>query len=107
MGCWFVGSRPYGKPHVIPASETVVSGARTSNRAETAPIILAPVNGIAKCGRLPGPSFLEFMEKENIHFGFGIMGGYNQARAHAQFISNLVDHNMNIQGVSKRRVSPS
>jgi gamma-glutamyltranspeptidase/glutathione hydrolase len=39
-----------------------------------------------------------FMEKDNIHIGFGIMGGFNQAQAHAQFISNLVDHNMNIQG---------
>jgi len=38
-----------------------------------------------------------FMEKENIHIGFGIMGGYNQAQAHAQFVSNLVDHNLNIQ----------
>jgi len=38
-----------------------------------------------------------FMEKENIHIGFGIMGGFNQAQAHAQFVSNLVDHNMNIQ----------
>jgi gamma-glutamyltranspeptidase/glutathione hydrolase len=25
------------------------------------------------------------------------MGGYNRAQAHAQFVSNLVDHNMNIQ----------
>jgi gamma-glutamyltranspeptidase/glutathione hydrolase len=38
-----------------------------------------------------------FMEKGNIHIGFGIMGGYNQAQAHAQFVSNLADHNMNIQ----------
>jgi gamma-glutamyltranspeptidase/glutathione hydrolase len=38
------------------------------------------------------------MEKDNIHIGFGIMGGFNQAQAHAQFVSNLVDHNMNIQG---------
>ena len=38
-----------------------------------------------------------FMEKENIHIGFGIMGGFNQAQAHAQFVSNLVDHTMNIQ----------
>lgn len=38
-----------------------------------------------------------FMEKGNIHIGFGIMGGLNQAQAHAQFISNLVDHDMNIQ----------
>jgi len=38
-----------------------------------------------------------FMEKDNIHIGFGIMGGFNQAQAHAQFVANLVDHNMNIQ----------
>jgi gamma-glutamyltranspeptidase/glutathione hydrolase len=38
-----------------------------------------------------------FMERGSIHIGFGIMGGLNQAQAHAQFVSNLVDHNMNIQ----------
>ena len=37
------------------------------------------------------------MERENIHLGFGIMGGFNQAQAHAQFVGNIVDHNMNIQ----------
>jgi gamma-glutamyltranspeptidase/glutathione hydrolase len=37
------------------------------------------------------------MEKGDIHIGFGIMGGLNQAQAHAQFVSNLVDHGMNIQ----------
>jgi gamma-glutamyltranspeptidase/glutathione hydrolase len=38
-----------------------------------------------------------FMEKGDIHIGFGIMGGANQPLAHAQFVSNLVDYNMNIQ----------
>ena len=38
-----------------------------------------------------------FMEKAGVHIGFGIMGGLNQAQAHAQFVSNLVDHGMNIQ----------
>ena len=38
-----------------------------------------------------------FMEKGDIHIGFGIMGGLNQAQAHAQFVSNMVDHGMNIQ----------
>lgn len=38
-----------------------------------------------------------FMEKGNLKVGFGIMGGLNQAQAHAQFVSNLVDHGMNIQ----------
>jgi gamma-glutamyltranspeptidase/glutathione hydrolase len=28
---------------------------------------------------------------------FGIMGGFNQAQAHAQFVSNVVDFDMNIQ----------
>jgi gamma-glutamyltranspeptidase / glutathione hydrolase len=38
-----------------------------------------------------------FMEKGSVHIGFGIMGGLNQAQAHAQFVSNIVDHGMNIQ----------
>jgi len=38
-----------------------------------------------------------FMEKGPVHIGFGIMGGLNQAQAHAQFVSNVVDHEMNIQ----------
>jgi gamma-glutamyltranspeptidase/glutathione hydrolase len=38
-----------------------------------------------------------FMEKDGVHIGFGIMGGFNQAQAHAQFVSNVVDHGMNIQ----------
>lgn len=39
-----------------------------------------------------------FMEKGEQHIGFGIMGGANQPLAHAQFVSNLVDYGMNIQG---------
>jgi gamma-glutamyltranspeptidase / glutathione hydrolase len=38
-----------------------------------------------------------FMERGDVHIGFGIMGGLNQAQAHAQFVSNLVDHGMSIQ----------
>jgi gamma-glutamyltranspeptidase / glutathione hydrolase len=38
-----------------------------------------------------------FMEKGDIHIGFGIMGGANQPLAHAQFVSNLVDYGMNVQ----------
>jgi len=38
-----------------------------------------------------------YMEKDHVHIGFGIMGGLNQAQAHAQFVSNLVDHAMNLQ----------
>ena len=35
--------------------------------------------------------------KGDLHIGFGIMGGPNQPLAHAQFMSNLADHGMNIQ----------
>ena len=38
-----------------------------------------------------------FMEKGDVHIGFGIMGGANQPLAHAQFVSNLVDYGMNVQ----------
>lgn len=38
-----------------------------------------------------------FMEKGTTKLAFGIMGGLNQAQAHAQFVSNMVDHGMNIQ----------
>jgi gamma-glutamyltranspeptidase / glutathione hydrolase len=38
-----------------------------------------------------------FMEKDDDHIGFGIMGGANQPLAHAQFVSNVVDYGMNLQ----------
>lgn len=38
-----------------------------------------------------------FMEKGDLKIGFGIMGGWNQAQAHAQFVANVVDFGMNIQ----------
>ncbi len=38
-----------------------------------------------------------FMEKGDVKIGFGIMGGWNQSQAHAQFVSNVADHGMNVQ----------
>jgi len=38
-----------------------------------------------------------FMHKGDISIGFGIMGGWNQSQAHAQFVANVVDFNMNVQ----------
>src|SRR6478609_3962808 len=32
-----------------------------------------------------------FMEKGDVKIGFGIMGGFNQAQAHAQFVSDIAD----------------
>jgi gamma-glutamyltranspeptidase / glutathione hydrolase len=38
-----------------------------------------------------------FMEKGDTRIAFGIMGGWNQSQAHAQFVANVVDFDMNIQ----------
>jgi gamma-glutamyltranspeptidase/glutathione hydrolase len=38
-----------------------------------------------------------FMRKGDVTIGFGIMGGWNQAQAHAQFVANLVDFEQNPQ----------
>lgn len=38
-----------------------------------------------------------FMSDGRTRIAFGIMGGWNQAQAHAQFVSNVVDHRQNIQ----------
>jgi gamma-glutamyltranspeptidase / glutathione hydrolase len=37
------------------------------------------------------------MEKDDVRIAFGIMGGWNQSQAHAQFVSKIADHGMNIQ----------
>lgn len=38
-----------------------------------------------------------FLAKGDLQIAFGIMRGMNQAQAQAQFVSNMVDHGMNIQ----------
>jgi len=38
-----------------------------------------------------------FMTKGDVRIAFGIMGGWNQSQAHAQFVSHIVDSNQNIQ----------
>jgi gamma-glutamyltranspeptidase/glutathione hydrolase len=38
-----------------------------------------------------------FAQKGDTRVAFGIMGGWNQSQAHAQFIADLVDFKMNIQ----------
>ena len=37
------------------------------------------------------------MEKDDVRIAFGIMGGWNQSQAHAQFVSKVVDAQLNIQ----------
>jgi gamma-glutamyltranspeptidase / glutathione hydrolase len=38
-----------------------------------------------------------FMEKDQTRIAFGIMGGWNQSQAHAQFVADIVDFDLNIQ----------
>ena len=38
-----------------------------------------------------------FMEKDGVRIGFGIMGGWNQPVAHAQFVANIADYGFTIQ----------
>jgi gamma-glutamyltranspeptidase/glutathione hydrolase len=38
-----------------------------------------------------------FMEKDDVKIGFGIMGGFNQSQAHAQFVSDIVDFGLDVQ----------
>ncbi|HEV3056840.1 MAG TPA: gamma-glutamyltransferase [Vicinamibacterales bacterium] len=38
-----------------------------------------------------------FMQRGDTRIGFGIMGSWNQAQAHAQFVANVVDYDMDIQ----------
>jgi len=38
-----------------------------------------------------------FMQKDGVRIGFGIMGGWNQAQAHAQFVADIADFGLTIQ----------
>ena len=38
-----------------------------------------------------------FMQKGDVKIGFGIMGGFNQAQAHAQFVADIADYGLDIQ----------
>jgi gamma-glutamyltranspeptidase / glutathione hydrolase len=38
-----------------------------------------------------------FAQKGDTRVAFGIMGGWNQSQAHAQFVANIADYKMNIQ----------
>ena len=37
------------------------------------------------------------MQKDGVRIGFGIMGGFNQPQAHAQFVANIADFDLTIQ----------
>ncbi len=57
----------------------------------------ASPNGLAGRKRPLHTIIPAFMEKGDVRIAFGIMGGWNQAQAHAQFVANVADFRMNIQ----------
>jgi gamma-glutamyltranspeptidase / glutathione hydrolase len=54
-------------------------------------------NGLAGRKRPLHTIIPAFAQKGDTRVAFGIMGGWNQSQAHAQFIADLVDYKMNIQ----------
>ena len=73
---------------IIPAFMTSVSRGGPSPRSE-------PLASGA-----PSPRAARASETR---IAFGIMGGWNQSQAHAQFVSNIVDRGMNIQAALEAR----
>jgi gamma-glutamyltranspeptidase/glutathione hydrolase len=67
------------------------------NRAEGFTLKPDQANSLAPRKRPLHTIIPAFMQNEGTTIAFGIMGGFNQAQAHAQFVSNIVDFHMNIQ----------
>lgn len=78
-------------------SGIVVDGFALQDRGGGFSLDPAAANALAP-GKRPYHTIIPgFLEKGTIHIGFGIMRGMNQAQAQARFVSNVVDHGMNIQ----------
>ena len=67
------------------------------NRASAFALAPGQPNSLAPRKRPLHTIIPAFMQREGTTIAFGIMGGFNQAQAHAQFVSNVVDFHMNIQ----------
>jgi gamma-glutamyltranspeptidase/glutathione hydrolase len=73
------------------------TGFALQNRGELFTLEVGKPNSLAPHKRPLHTIIPGFMQKGEDVIGFGIMGGFNQAQAHAQFVSNVVDFGMNIQ----------
>jgi gamma-glutamyltranspeptidase/glutathione hydrolase len=73
------------------------TGFALHNRGQLFTLEAGHVNQLAPRKRPVHTIIPGFMRKDDLRIGFGIMGGWNQAQAHAQFVSNIVDHGMNLQ----------
>jgi gamma-glutamyltranspeptidase/glutathione hydrolase len=67
------------------------------NRGAGFELVAGKPNSIAGHKRPLHTIIPAFMKKDDVTIGFGIMGGWNQAQAHAQFVANVVDFGMNVQ----------
>ena len=73
------------------------TGFALQNRGQLFSLTPGTANALAPHKRPLHTIIPGFLQKGDVAIGFGIMGGYNQAQAHAQFVSNIVDFDMNIQ----------
>ncbi len=73
------------------------TGFALQNRGELFTLDPGEPNSLAPHKRPLHTIIPAFMAKDGETIGFGIMGGFNQAQAHAQFVSNIADFGMNIQ----------
>jgi gamma-glutamyltranspeptidase / glutathione hydrolase len=82
----------YGTGYVAPGT-----GFSFQNRGSGFDLVPGKPNSLAGHKRPLHTIIPAFMQKDDLTIGFGIMGGWNQAQAHAQFVANIVDYGMNIQ----------
>ncbi len=73
------------------------TGVLLHNRGSLFSMDPASVNVVAGRKRPLHTIIPAFMEKDGTRISFGIMGGWNQSQAHAQFVSNIADYGMTIQ----------
>ena len=78
---------------VVPAN----GGFMLQNRGALFTLVPGQPNTLAPRKRPLHTIIPGFMEKDGTRIGFGIMGGWNQAQAHAQFVSNIADHGLSLQ----------
>jgi len=82
----------YGTGFVAPGA-----GFSFHNRGQGFDLVPGKPNSLAGHKRPLHTIIPAFMRKGDISIGFGIMGGWNQSQAHAQFVANVVDFGMNVQ----------
>ena len=73
------------------------TGFALHNRGGLFTLDLSSPNALAGRKRPRHTIIPAFAQKGETRMAFGIMGGWNQSQAHAQFMANVVDFKMNIQ----------